>query len=476
MWRVVVVVWAVVLGRLAAAATPYVCYASDQDPYLQFGTRTAYEFSAGRTAGPAGQSDVRGIPGCKPLMVWMVARHGARNPNGAEADRLRQITKLRDEINRNYEERNSKLCPTDAQNLQQWQFTFNSAEEDGISQQGREDMNLMGKRVRTKFEELFSAQEYSEQSYVFKHTNTQRAKISAESFAEGLFPSTQVRFQTNGNNDTLLKSYQNCLAWEGLVDGNPETLKPMEKFLGLPEFNRMVYEVSQRLGFRYNLTQDTILYAYDICRYEKANNIKIVSPWCALFTPDDLKLIEYAEDLRFYHNTGYGNSINSRIGCPLVKDMMYRFRNVANGVEDQPSGVFYFTHLTSVMTLLARLGVANDQPAPSYNNYASQTRRQWKTSALAPFGSNLMAVFFNCTGSSGSVEQKVVFYLQESVLPLPGCDAGLCTWDFVREQFMPLADECNVNRTCAGKDAAAHATLSIAALIISLVATLVSRF
>lgn len=129
------------------------------------------------------------------------------------------------------------------------------------------------------------------------------------------------------------------------------------------------------------------------------------------------------------------------------------FRNVASGVQE-PAGVFYFTHQTSLLTLLARMGVANDQPAPSHGNFGGQSRRQWKTSALSPFNGNLMAVFFNCTGNSGNVEQKIVFYLQESVLPLQGCEAGVCTWDIIRDKFMSIAEECNVNRTCAGLDSA----------------------
>jgi len=100
--------WGIFLGAmvgLGRAATPYVCYGSEQDPYLQFGTKTSYEFSSGRTAGPGGQGENKGIPGCRPLIVWMVARHGARNPSSPEIDKFRQIVKLRDEINRNFDER-----------------------------------------------------------------------------------------------------------------------------------------------------------------------------------------------------------------------------------------------------------------------------------------------------------------------------------------------------------------------------------
>lgn len=87
------------------AATPYVCYAADQDPYLQFGTKTAYDFSASRQSG---RNDERSIPGCRPLQVWMVARHGARNPSAAEIERFNQIAKLKDEIVRNWADTKSK--------------------------------------------------------------------------------------------------------------------------------------------------------------------------------------------------------------------------------------------------------------------------------------------------------------------------------------------------------------------------------
>jgi len=144
------------------------------------------------------------------------------------------------------------------------------------------------------------------------------------------------------------------------------------------------------------------------------------------------------------------------------------FRNVAAGMPE-PSGVFYFTHQTSLLTLLARLGVANDQPAPNHGNFGTQNRRQWKTSALVPFNGNLMAVFYNCDGNSGNKEQKIVFYLQESVLPLQGCEAGICTWDFIRDKFMSIADECNVNRTCAGLDSAVgQLTVSVATIALLL--------
>jgi hypothetical protein len=77
----------------------------------------------------------------------------------------------------------SKLCPTDAQNLQQWQFNFSPQEEDQISQQGKEDMNLFARRVRTRFEDLFG-QEYSEQSYLVSSVLFFHFSVSCEFFID----------------------------------------------------------------------------------------------------------------------------------------------------------------------------------------------------------------------------------------------------------------------------------------------------
>jgi hypothetical protein len=67
------------------------------------------------------------------------------------------------------------------------------------------------------------------------------------------------------------------------------------------------------------------------------------------------------------------------------------------------------------------------------------------------------------------VEQKIVFYLQESVLPLQGCEAGICSWNLIKDRFMSIAEECNVNRTCAGLDSAVgQLTVSVATIVLLL--------
>lgn len=43
------------------------------------------------------------------------------------------------------------------------------------------------------------------------------------------------------------------------------------------------------------------------------------------FTQNQVKILEYLEDLKYYYKTGYGLDINTKIGCPPIKDMIEKF-------------------------------------------------------------------------------------------------------------------------------------------------------
>ena len=63
-----------------------------------------------------------------------------------------------------------------------------------------------------------------------------------------------------------------------------------------------------------------------MCRVEKAWRIEKVSPWCAAFSKEELRVIEYREDLDFYYYVGPGRDINAKLGCSPMKDMFEHFR------------------------------------------------------------------------------------------------------------------------------------------------------
>lgn len=176
---------------------------------------------------------------------------------------------------------------------------------------------------------------------------------------------------------------------------------------------------------------------------------------------------------KFCHNI----VITTLLKCKHRNQVLYflYYRRIAAG-SPEPSGVFYFTHQTSILTLLARMGVANDPNTPSNSNYLSQSKRQWRTSLLSPFGANLMAVFYNCTLPNGGSEYKVAFYMQETILPLKDCNVGLCSWNMLRDRYNDMVEECDLNRTCSGGDNGVSQTqLTIWLLLLSCFAILLNQ-
>ena len=50
-----------------------------------------------------------------------------------------------------------------------------------------------------------------------------------------------------------------------------------------------------------------------------------ISPWCAIFSEENLKVMEFVDDLIFYQIGGYGHDINWKMTKPLVTELQERF-------------------------------------------------------------------------------------------------------------------------------------------------------
>ena len=65
---------------------------------------------------------------------------------------------------------------------------------------------------------------------------------------------------------------------------------------------------------------------YDMCRFDKAWHVNRISPWCSVFNREELEILEYREDLKYYYYSGPGRRINQKLGCPPLRDMFEHFR------------------------------------------------------------------------------------------------------------------------------------------------------
>uniref|UniRef100_A0A8D8Y336 Multiple inositol polyphosphate phosphatase 1 n=1 Tax=Cacopsylla melanoneura TaxID=428564 RepID=A0A8D8Y336_9HEMI len=438
----------VLLPVVLTQSTPeeYTCYAEDEYPYLFFSSKTAYQYIYDKKP--------QVIPHCKPVQIWMLARHGTRYPRKKEIQKMKDLLTLRAQVLKNFERRDveKRFCEKDLTNLNKWNYNLTDDLDNQLTFQGHDDLLFLAKRMRSKFPILNDAAGFSPEQiqnhFQLRYTNTPRTKDSAEAFVEGLFGGRQVNMPPPIENDPLIKSYGNCSTWEHEVDSETNK-REVTLFEEGPLMKGVISSISQRLGFNYNLSLDKIDLMYEMCRYEKAWHLQTLPAWCAAFSKRELKVLEYYNDLNYYYKAGYGNTLNQKLACPLVKDMFDKFSKTATLRDPTLTdigalGSFYFSHTTMILLLLTRLDIAHDKVPLDHDNFATQNKRLWRTSLIDPFAANLAAVFYKCTQGE---ENQIAFYLNEHIVDYPGCNVGLCPWPFIESKFKSVvkSETCNLD-------------------------------
>ena len=185
---------------------------------------------------------------------------------------------------------------------------------------------------------------------------------SGKAFGEGAFPSDDVEIPPPLEDDMMLKYYDYCPKWSINVDENAETYQERDAFKETSIVLDMLNRINQRLGF-YNeeevekplnedleidmdetednstevekrdvssqivdrLEFDDVYIMYDLCRHEQSKSPADISVWCAAFNSDDLKVMEYYEELEYWHKDGYFYEINTQFACPLMENLVMTF-------------------------------------------------------------------------------------------------------------------------------------------------------
>lgn len=191
----------------------------------------------------------------------------------------------------------------------------------------------------------------------------------------------------------------------------------------------MISDVSTKAGYSSALKANRIEWMFEMCFYELAWELKKDSPWCSLFTLDQVKIFEYAKDMEEWYLGGPSTTLNHRLACELVQDMLKKL----DTLEGQTT-IAYFSHSTTLQLFLTALGVAADDLPLLADNFEAQANRKWQTSQLSPFATNVAAVRYDC--ASGP---KIQFWLNEKPINFDWCTNGLCDLADVKGKFATLA-------------------------------------
>lgn len=182
----------------------------------------------------------------------------------------------------------------------------------------------------------------------------------------------------------------------------------------------------------FNWTSSDVIGMFEWCGYDTV--IRGDSPFCslALFSPDEWLQFEYSQDIMYHHNTGYGNQLSGTLGYPWLNATSSLL--ASNGTDDQDIYVS-FTHRELPPTVLVAMGLFNNSALSGGNDINATMptnrvnyHRQWISSYILPFLTNIAVERMNCSGSYGYQNQSDSTYyrvlVNRSPQTLPDCFDG----------------------------------------------------
>ncbi|CAH1710080.1 unnamed protein product [Aphis gossypii] len=402
--------------------------------FQHLSTKTPYRFVANHNTEPIN------FEGCKAWKIWLVQRHGTRTP-GKELDQFvkNRLPEIQKDIVNNLIE--CKLCNEDE--IKSWTSHKELDNQKRLTEEGEDELLSIAERMQLRFPNLLN-QPFENTNFLFRFTDTQRTKVSAKQFATGLFGRNEVKkvvFEEPLAKDPLLRFYKVCQKWRKEVKKSSTASIEYQNFIESQLTNNTLKSLSSRLGLDYTLTFNDAKNMYTYCAFETAWEKNKVSPWCSIFNKSDLMLLEYSEDLKYYLIDGYAYELSYKQACVLLKNAIEYF--------DDPhltskNGIFYFTHSGTILKMLGVLGLYKDEHKLKHDNYFEMENRQWRTSKIDAFGSNIAFVLYKCNNN----ETKILTLHQEKIVHLDGCEDGLCSYDRFKQLFATEIQNCDFDKMC----------------------------
>lgn len=225
--------------------------------------------------------------------------------------------------------------------------------------------------------------------------------------------------------------------------------------------------VSKRIALNYTISWKELKIIYRGCSFGYA--IHNDGSWCAIFSKDDLKILEYYEDLDDYYADGYGRTINTVAPCLMTTDLISKINHTINTVSNatfQKVGTYLrFSHAGAIKQLVSHLGLFDYFPPPNIDspNTAvcheeeiknAEKFRLWKSSLIAPFSCNFQFVLYQCPSKEASDDKlskyHLVTFLQEFPVVVNGCDDEFCPLKQFLNQY--LSSPSNHGLSCDLKE------------------------
>lgn len=369
-----------------------------------------------------------GIPsGCTVARGFLVHRHGSRNPL---SDELSVIQDLAYYINNNtalFSSPQTELPESFSFLTAGWNSTFTTND---LSAPGRQQLFDHGVAMKLQYPDLFTDQILA--------GDQDRVVESAMWFMDGYYGryanSTATLNYIAEDDATVswITPSDTCDGWEYSFGSS---LVSEWGAVYLPPIAARINGVLSSAYPGVNFTSAHVHGMLYACAYGTAVYGVASSPWCPVFTPEEILNHEYEYDLLMRGAFGYGlpDDMGPVLGSLLVSNVTSFLLDTAG-----PNLSLNFGHDTTIDLGLTALGLASDASYPA--DGPANATRAWRTANQVPFAAQMFWRGLSCQG-----EQRIQLLLNDANFDLgpTGCQSdefGTCSMaDFLASETVDAA-------------------------------------
>ncbi|EYU20056.1 hypothetical protein ABFS82_06G063200 [Erythranthe guttata] len=387
---------------------------------------------------------------CKPIHLNLVARHGTRAPTKKRMKELEFFATRLGVLLENAKGQKSTVIPSW---LRGWKSPWTGKHKGGeLINEGETELYELGIRTREKFPELFN-ENYHPDVFPIKATQVSRASSSAVAFGMGLFsdrgklgPGRHRAFAVTSESrasDIMLRFHDCCQNYKSFRKSQEPSVDKLKE----PVLNEITQELVTRWGL--NFTRRDVSTLWFLCKQE-ASLLNKTDQACALFTPSEVGLLEWTDDLDVFMLKGYGNSLNYHMGVPLLDDVIQSMEQAIMAKEDGLVPGSYemarlrFAHAETLLPFSCLIGlfldgrefqqILNEQPLQP--PLKPPQKRSWRGSTVAPFAGNNMLVLYSCGSANETSKYFVQVLHNERPVQLAGCgNSDFCPFEEFKEKI-----------------------------------------
>ena len=231
------------------------------------------------------------VDGCSPALMWMLARHGSRNPDDDTLTKMtKDLPKLRDELLFAWKEGRGSMLKKDVVMIEKCNFD-RLKDEDAkmLTDIGHLEHRLMGDRWRNRLGYLVNDSNKIE----VRTAEEQRCIDSAKEFLNGSFNTINNSLLPNITVDNHLINFDKlCSKFIEEVKISNERKLETKQLMRSKAWRKMMDRVVSKTGVNMDVSEAKLL--WNMCRFERSKCPWCQYPsWCSVFTNVVWNMIDF---------------------------------------------------------------------------------------------------------------------------------------------------------------------------------------